>query len=56
MMTYEEFLERYYEILETEGYDEDRDYCEGCPYRDRCGSEEIFWGCGVWEDSMGEDL
>ena len=30
--------------------------CEACPYADRCGKEELFWGCFVWEDSMGEDL
>lgn len=56
MMTYEEFMERYYEMLEAEGYDEDRDYCEGCPLRATCGRTEAYWGCGVWEDSMGEDL
>jgi hypothetical protein len=56
MMAYEEFMEMYYERIDAEGIDESVDYCEGCPYRDRCHSEEIFWGCGVWEDSMGEDL
>lgn len=56
MMTYEEFMEMYYERIDAEGIDETVDYCEGCPYRDRCHSEEIFWGCGVWEDYMGEDL
>lgn len=56
MMTYEEFMAMYYERIDTEGICEDVDYCEGCPHRDRCGSEELFWGCGVWEDSMGEDL
>lgn len=30
--------------------------CETCPLRDVCGQEELFWGCGAWEDSMGEDL
>lgn len=30
--------------------------CEECPFKDSCKSEELFWGCGVWEDSMGEDL
>ena len=30
--------------------------CERCPYAERCGKEELFWGCGVWEASMGEDL
>ena len=56
MMTYEEFIEMYYERIEAEGIDEEIASSEGCPYRDRCGSEELFWGCGVWEDTMGEDL
>ncbi len=30
--------------------------CERCPYAEQCGQYELFWGCGVWEDSMGEDL
>ena len=30
--------------------------CEGCPYAEVCASEELFWGCEVWEDAMGEDL
>ena len=30
--------------------------CEECPFKDSCKSEELFWGCGVWEDDMGEDL
>ena len=30
--------------------------CEDCPLADMCEAHELFWGCGVWEDSMGEDL
>ena len=30
--------------------------CASCPFADRCQREELFWGCGVWEDQMGEDL
>lgn len=30
--------------------------CEVCPFADRCGKEELYWGCGVWETAMGEDL
>jgi hypothetical protein len=30
--------------------------CEHCPYCDRCAHEELYWGCDVWEESMGEDL
>lgn len=32
------------------------DGCEHCPYAEQCGAEELFWGCGVWEEQMGEDL
>ena len=32
------------------------DSCEECPLAHLCESHELFWGCGVWEDSMGEDL
>jgi len=30
--------------------------CEHCPHAAVCGELGLFWGCGVWEDSMGEDL
>lgn len=30
--------------------------CAQCPYADRCHADELFYGCGVWEDSMGDDL
>lgn len=30
--------------------------CEECPFKDSCQSEELFWGCDVWEEEMGEDL
>jgi hypothetical protein len=30
--------------------------CEVCPFAERCGREELYWGCGVWEEMMGEDL
>ena len=30
--------------------------CEVCPFADRCEKEELYWGCGVWETAMGEDL
>lgn len=32
------------------------DCCELCPYYRLCCHEELYFGCGVWEDSMGEDL
>ncbi len=30
--------------------------CETCPLAAECELHELFWGCGVWEDGMGEDL
>ena len=30
--------------------------CEDCPFATVCGKYELFWGCGIWEESMGEDL
>ena len=30
--------------------------CEHCPYAEQCEARELYWGCGVWEEQMGEDL
>ena len=30
--------------------------CARCPFSDLCGKEELFWGCGAWEEGMGDDL
>lgn len=30
--------------------------CERCPYADRCDASEGYWGCGAWEEGMGDDL
>ena len=30
--------------------------CEHCPYADQCEACEGWWGCGAWEEGMGEDL
>lgn len=30
--------------------------CAECPFASVCGDHELFWGCAVWEDMMGEDL
>jgi hypothetical protein len=43
------------ELYEKVNYNPD-DCCEFCPYYEQCCAEELYWGCGVWEDSMGEDL
>ena len=30
--------------------------CTNCPYHERCQSETLFYGCAVWEESMGEEV
>lgn len=30
--------------------------CADCPFHAQCEEEELWWGCSVWEESMGEDL
>ena len=43
---------------------EDREYsmeeldkmCECCPYAEQCQAQQLYWGCGIWEAQMGEDL
>lgn len=44
----EELMEKIYAL--------ECDSCEECPLANLCEDYELFWGCGVWEDSMGEDL
>lgn len=48
MMTREELMAIVYAL---EGHT-----CEGCPVADHCEALELFWGCGVWEEGMGDDL
>lgn len=30
--------------------------CETCPFEQLCEEVELWWGCYVWEEEMGEDL
>ena len=30
--------------------------CENCPYKDECETNNLFYGCIVWEEWMGDDL
>lgn len=30
--------------------------CESCPFEQLCEDVELWWGCYVWEDEMGDDL
>lgn len=49
---------KFYEVLETMTIDEIEEmaFCEYCPLKNVCGKEELYFGCGVWEESMGDDL
>ena len=44
------------EEMELAVFDLECESCEGCPFAAVCGEHELFWGCSVWEESMGEDL
>ena len=37
-------------------HDPDRFCDEDCPYANLCNDEQLYLSCGVWEESMGEDL
>lgn len=30
--------------------------CINCPFNDVCGKIKLFYQCGIWEDSLGENL
>ena len=44
------------EEMELAVFDLECKDCKECPFKEVCGEYELFYGCGVWEDSMGEDL
>ena len=48
MTNREELMEKVYAL--------ECDSCEECPLTNLCESYELFWGCEVWENSMGENL
>ena len=41
------------ELLEEYGCEH---ACEHCPYAEQCSAQELYWGCVVWEEQMGDDL
>lgn len=45
-------INRYFEEFDLDDYET----CSHCPLEDVCGECELYWGCGVWEESMGDDL
>ena len=52
MMTKREFYEVVDRLLDQYG----TEGCEYCPYAEQCQAQQLYWGCGVWEEQMGEDL
>ncbi len=57
MMDRHEFYEVTGELAElVEAGGELETACERCPYRAQCRQDELWWGCGAWEQSMGDDL
>lgn len=54
-MTTKEMMREYTKKYYMEA-DYDKDWCEGCPVAERCQAEGLYYGCGIWEDEMGEDL
>lgn len=44
------------EEMELAVFDLECEGCADCPFAKVCGEHELFWGCVVWEESMGEDL
>lgn len=30
--------------------------CESCPFEQLCEDVQLWWGCYVWEEEMGDDL
>ena len=30
--------------------------CARCPYAEQCKTQELYYGCGAWEQAMGDDL
>lgn len=51
-MTKKEFYEVVDKLLDQYG----AEGCAHCPYAEQCKARELYWGCGVWEEQMGEDL
>ena len=50
-----EMREKIWAMMDAEDYNP-KTACEKCPFAEQCRREELFYGCGVWEDQMGEDL
>lgn len=48
-------VEQAYEMYEQSGMDAE-EFCSQCPFRQQCQAQQAQYGCGVWEEMMGEDL
>ena len=59
--TQKEFKERQkkldivWDLFEKNDYDAEKT-CRECPFRKECKTSHLRYGCGIWEELMGEDL
>lgn len=52
----EEMFNTIADLMDADNYNPDT-ACATCPYNHICGkNNDMYFGCGVWEDQMGEDL
>lgn len=60
--TYEDCRDFYAEVMDRYadaracGVDCDGFCDDHCPYAEMCERGELYWGCGVWKECMGDDL
>ena len=50
-----EMVEQAYKMYQQSGMDAE-EFCDKCPYAKQCQAQQAKYGCGVWEELMGEDL
>lgn len=49
-------MDDFYDVVAELEAQYGEDGCAHCPYAGQCDHQELYWGCGVWELQMGEDL
>lgn len=50
------YIEEYYNAMWNGEEPDGEKWCLNCPVREECDNNEMYFGCGIWEDNMGEDL
>lgn len=48
-------MDMVWDLFEENDYDAEKT-CRECPFRAECKASDLCYGCGVWEELMGEDL